>query len=89
MADMPRAEEALVEYIARNLVSAPDEVQVNCREAGRSIIVELSVASGDMGRVIGRSGRVANSIRALLRAIAAGENEYGGERRQRVILEIE
>ena len=82
-------EEELVQYIAENLVHSPDEVTVARRETSRSIVLELSVASDDLGRVIGRNGRVANSIRALLRAMPSSENERGRDRRRRVILEIE
>lgn len=82
-------EEELVQYIAENLVHSPDEVSVRRRETSRSVVLELSVAPDDMGRVIGRNGRVANSIRALLRAMPPSDNERGRDRRQRVILEIE
>ena len=82
-------EEDLVQYIAENLVNSPDEVSVKRKETGRSVVLELSVASDDMGRVIGRNGRVANSIRALLRAMASSDAERGRDRRRRVILEIE
>ena len=82
------AEEQLVKYIAENLVNSPDEVSVTTKETGRSVVIELSVAPDDMGRIIGRSGRVANSIRALLRAASASD-EQGRDRRRRVILEIE
>ncbi|MCY3573198.1 MAG: KH domain-containing protein [Chloroflexi bacterium] len=81
-------EEQLVQYIAENLVSHPDQVQVRRRDTSRNIVLELSVAQGDMGRVIGRNGRVANSIRTLLRAMPEA-NQHGRERRRRVILEIE
>lgn len=73
-------QEDLIKYIAENLVNNPSEVQVNRREAGRTTILELSVAQKDMGRVIGKSGRVANAMRALLRAT---------NRRGRIVLEIE
>ena len=86
---MPRADEELVQYIAENLVNAPEQVNITRKETSRSIVLELSVASDDMGRVIGRNGRVANSIRALLRAVSSGDDERGRERRRRVILEIE
>lgn len=82
-------EENLVQYIAENLVNAPEEVSVNRKDTGRSVVIELKVASDDMGRVIGRNGRVANSIRALLRAIPSADAESGRDRRRRVILEIE
>lgn len=81
-------EEELIQYIAENLVNSPDEVRIARKESGRSVVLELSVASDDMGRVIGRSGRVANSIRALMRAVSSSD-ERGNERRRRFILEIE
>ena len=83
------AEEDLVQYIAENLVNSPDQVSIARKETSRNIVLELSVASDDMGRVIGRSGRVANSIRAILRAVPSADDERGRERRRRVILEIE
>lgn len=61
----------LIEYIARSLVDDPMEVQVTVRESGREVRVELSVAEEDMGRVIGRGGRVANSMRTLMRVISS------------------
>ena len=87
--DSPSLEEELVQYIAENLVNNPDEVSVKRKETNRSLVLELSVASDDMGRVIGRNGRVANSIRALLRALPSPDHDRGRERRRRVILEIE
>jgi predicted RNA-binding protein YlqC (UPF0109 family) len=61
---------ALTEYIARSLVDHPDEVVVDEIRHGTHVTLELSVAKDDMGRVIGRSGRVANAIRTLLRVAA-------------------
>ena len=61
----------LVEYIAKSLVDDPTEVTVSERDTGREIRVELSVAEEDMGRVIGRGGRVANSIRSLMRVVGS------------------
>ena len=60
----------LIEYIAGLLVSKPEEVQVKVDDAGDRVGLRLSVASDDMGRVIGRRGRVANAMRALLRVMA-------------------
>jgi uncharacterized protein len=60
--------EALVEYVAKSLVDDPEAVKVKRRESGTNVILELHVAPGDMGRMIGRSGRVANALRTLLRA---------------------
>ena len=57
----------LIEYIAKGLVDNPDEVRVSQRDDGRSVILRLKVASEDMGRVIGKNGRVANAMRTLLR----------------------
>ena len=84
---MPNMEEDLVQYIAENLVNNPDEVSIKRKDTGRSVVLELSVAPDDMGRVIGRNGRVANSIRALLRAMPSSDSER--DRRRRIILEIE
>ena len=65
----------LVEYIARSLVDDPGAVSVNEIEGQSSIILELHVAPDDMGRVIGRNGRVANAIRTLLRVVAAKQGK--------------
>lgn len=61
----------LVEYIAKALVDNPDEVEVKEIAGETSVIIELRVAPEDMGRVIGREGRVANALRVLLRVVAA------------------
>ncbi len=60
----------LIEYIAKSLVEHPEQVQVNESGSGARTRIELSVAKDDMGRVIGKSGKVANSIRALLKVAA-------------------
>ena len=65
----------LVEYIAKSLVEDPTEVRVVVKQDRREIRVELKVAEQDMGRIIGRNGRVANAIRALMRAAAARRGE--------------
>jgi len=59
---------ALVEQIAQALVDAPEHVQVNAVEGEQSTVVELRVAAGDLGKVIGKQGRTAKSIRTLLGA---------------------
>jgi predicted RNA-binding protein YlqC (UPF0109 family) len=74
-------EKDLIEYIAQNLANDRNAVHVNQRRAGQNTIIELKVASDDMGRVIGRQGRVANAMRTLLKA--------SSNRRGRVILEID
>ena len=60
----------LVEYIARSITSEPDEVKVTEEEDDGRIILRLEVAPDDKGKVIGRQGRVAQSIRVLLRVAA-------------------
>ncbi len=60
----------LVENIAKSLVEHPDQVEVREVQSGNHVRLELSVAKDDMGRVIGKNGRVANSIRTLLRVAA-------------------
>jgi hypothetical protein len=64
---------ALIEYIARSLVDNPEEVTVREIRRGERTILQLHVAKQDMGRVIGRGGRVANAIRTLLRVISERE----------------
>ncbi|HEY5157190.1 MAG TPA: KH domain-containing protein [Anaerolineales bacterium] len=63
----------LTEYIAKSLVDHPEEVSVDEIRHGNRVTLELSVAKDDMGRVIGKSGRVANAIRTLLRVAAERE----------------
>lgn len=65
----------LIEYIARSLVDDPTEVMVSQRKHGATSNLELQVAKQDMGRVIGRKGRVANAMRILLRVSAAKNNQ--------------
>jgi predicted RNA-binding protein YlqC (UPF0109 family) len=67
---MPEMKE-LVEYMARNLVENPDEVQVTEEWDGQRFLVHLDVADSDMGKVIGRGGRVAEAMRSLLKVAAA------------------
>ena len=63
-------ERDLVEYIAKSLVDDPSAVSVSAKETDRGIVLELRVASGDVGKVIGKFGRVAQAIRTLLMASA-------------------
>jgi uncharacterized protein len=65
----------LIEFIAKSLVDQPELVAVQEYGNGDHIRIELSVAKTDMGRVIGRSGKVANSIRTLLRVAAEREGK--------------
>lgn len=65
----------LIEFIARSLVDHPDEVVVRQADGGSRVRIELSVNRDDMGRVIGKSGKVANSIRTLLKVAAEREGK--------------
>jgi predicted RNA-binding protein YlqC (UPF0109 family) len=67
----------LVDVVARALVDSPDEVRVNKTRGDRHPRIELSVAQDDIGKVIGKDGRTAQSIRILLNAAA---NKLGGGR---------
>ena len=58
----------VLEYVARNLVDDPDAVEVTVVEGERSMILQLRVASDDMGKVIGKGGRTARAIRSVVRA---------------------
>ncbi len=64
----------LVEVMAKALVDNPDEVVVTERTEGRSIVVELRVAPSDMGKVIGKQGRIAKSIRTVVKAASTRDN---------------
>lgn len=71
----------LVKYIAQALVDNPEAVVVNEIEGEQSVIIELKVAPDDMGKVIGKQGRIAKAIRTVVKAAATKENK-------RVIVEI-
>ncbi|HYY34107.1 MAG TPA: KH domain-containing protein [Gaiellaceae bacterium] len=73
--------EELLEYLARGLVDNPDEVRVERVERDGATILELHVAQEDLGKVIGRQGRVARALRTIVRASGARSNE-------RALLEI-
>jgi predicted RNA-binding protein YlqC (UPF0109 family) len=73
--------EELVEYLARGLVDQPDEVHVERLERDGAIVLELRVAPDDVGKVIGRQGRIVRALRTLVRASGARSNE-------RALLEI-
>ena len=60
----------LLIYIAQNLVDSPDDVSVTERDTGAETVFELRVNPADMGKVIGRQGRIAKEIRALMRSVA-------------------
>jgi predicted RNA-binding protein YlqC (UPF0109 family) len=65
----------LVKYIAQSLVDNPDEVKVNEVEGEKSIVLELSVAQEDMGKVIGKQGRIAKAIRSVVKASSTKSNK--------------
>ena len=71
----------LVEYLVRALVEAPDEVAVEELEENGDVVLEVTVAEDDLGRVIGRGGRIANALRTVARAAATKEE-------RRVMVEI-
>lgn len=60
----------LLTYIVQNLVEKPDDVSVTEREANGETVFEVRVADGDMGKVIGRQGRIVKEIRILMKAVA-------------------
>ena len=65
----------LVEVITKALVDHPEEVSVNEKNEGRTLVLELHVADGDMGKVIGKQGRIAKAIRSVVKAAAAKEDK--------------
>jgi predicted RNA-binding protein YlqC (UPF0109 family) len=71
----------LLEIISKALVDYPDEVVVNEVQGERSIILELRVAESDMGKVIGKQGRIAKAIRTVIKAAAVKE-------KKKVVVEI-
>ncbi|MGH3020381.1 MAG: KH domain-containing protein [Gaiellaceae bacterium] len=73
--------EELLDYLARNLVDRPDEVRVERTERDGAVVLRLHVAEEDIGKVIGRQGRIARALRTLARA-------SGGRRQVRTLLEI-
>ena len=64
----------LVEVIAKALVDNPDEVSVTEKAEGKNVTIELHVAPSDMGKVIGKQGRIAKAIRTVMKAVATREN---------------
>jgi predicted RNA-binding protein YlqC (UPF0109 family) len=78
---MPESMKDLVQYLAKALVNNPDAVEIKESANDEAQVLELKVAKEDLGRIIGRQGRTAKSIRTLLNAAAARDN-------RRVVLEI-
>ena len=73
--------EELVAYLARCLVDSPDEVRVERAERDGAVVIQLRVAPDDVGKVIGKQGRIARALRTLVRA-------SGTKRGERILLEI-
>ena len=71
--EVPTARNVL-EYLVKSVVENPDDVDVEVVERRGTVTLEVTVAEGDMGRVIGRRGRVANSIRTIVRAAASKDD---------------
>ena len=65
----------LLEVIAKSLVDNPDEVVVTEKETEKGLVLELKVAPSDMGKVIGKQGRIAKAIRSVVKAAASSENK--------------
>jgi predicted RNA-binding protein YlqC (UPF0109 family) len=65
-----------LEYVARGLVDKPDAVFVEVEDDGDETVLTLAVDQEDMGRVIGRDGRIANAIRSLLKVMAARDGRH-------------
>lgn len=71
----------LVEFLAQSLVDEPDAVEIRMRNRDQATVIELEVAPGDLGKVIGRQGRTARAMRTLL-------NAAGQKQRRRYVLDI-
>lgn len=64
----------LIRFIAKSLVDDPEAVQVETKQDGEYTVIELHVAPGDMGKVIGKQGRIAKAIRTVVKAASTREN---------------
>ena len=65
----------ILETIIANLVQNKDEIQINEKQEGQETVFEVKVAEGDMGRIIGKQGRIAKSIRTVMKAVASKEHK--------------
>jgi predicted RNA-binding protein YlqC (UPF0109 family) len=83
LTDQAANPKALIEHVAKALVAAKDQVFVEAVDEGEEVVVELEVAEDDMGRVIGKSGKIARAMRNLLHAAGA----KAGKRYELEILE--
>jgi hypothetical protein len=64
-----------LEFVAKHLVDHPDQVGIETEEKDQKLVFKLKVAEGDVGKIIGRSGKTASALRVLLRAVAAKEGK--------------
>lgn len=71
----------LLEYLAKSLVDHPDEVHVSVTETESAVVLELAVAKDDIGKVIGKQGRIARALRTIVKAAAVRDGK-------RVVVEI-
>jgi len=65
-----------VEYVVKNLVEFPDDVTITSIDEGNCLVLKVAVNPEDMGKVIGKNGRVANSIRTVVRSLARNNNSH-------------
>jgi len=65
----------LLEYLAKSLVDTPDEVHVQATETDTTVVLELSVAKDDVGKVIGKQGRIARALRTIIKASAVRDGK--------------
>ncbi len=65
----------LLEYLAKSLVDSPDEVHVEATETDTTVVLELSVAKDDVGKVIGKQGRIARALRTIVKASAVRDGK--------------
>ncbi len=64
-----------LEFVAKHLVDHPDQVGIEMEEKDQKLVFKLKVAEGDVGKIIGRTGKTASALRVLLRAVAAKEGK--------------
>ena len=74
MTDLAPTAQAVCEYIVKQIVDNPDAVGVEASESGRAVRLDVTVGEGDMGRVIGKRGRVAGAIRTVVRAAGSKDD---------------
>ena len=65
----------LLEYLAKSLVDTPDDVHVQVTETDTTVVLELSVAKDDVGKVIGKQGRIARALRTIIKASAVRDGK--------------